>query len=343
MSLSSSLREDLKVLVLAGANLLPAGSLDEASHLLAEDAPIEAKAFVHIRGRMVIEYVLDWLHEAGLHRIWVLGPEQCLKAIPSHYGIEPIVQRPRASLARNLSHGKEVIPLAPDEPALVVFGDHPLTTARALEDFLDFCLPRLEEADLFHGLALRDAYLEYARYFHRTSVLMRECPGRVTGLNLIVPHRIHGIPAADEIYSVRKLERFGRFLSLLARTLYLLGSTAPAAVFDSARLYAAKEFEKMSRRSGRRGMLGKRGMHWLQRQVSVKSVERYAGKLFRTERGVRIVPLAHGGTALDVDFDEELVILEENWDELRAIARRQDEASRARARGQRDGTTRSSE
>lgn len=329
MSLPSPLSEDLKVLVLAGANLLPAGNLDEASHLLAEDTPLEAKAFVHIRGRMVIEYVLDWLQEAGLHRIWVLAPEQCLAAIPSHYGIEPIAQRPGASLAHNLSHGKEVIPLAPDEPALMVFGDHPLTTARALEDFLEFCAPRLEEADLFHGLALRDAYLEYAPYFHRTSVLMRECPGRVTGLNLVVPHRIHGIPAADQIYSVRKLERLGRFLSLMARTLYLLGGSAPAAIFDSGRLYAAKEFEKMARRPGRRGVIGARGMRWLQRQVSVTSVERYAGKLFRTERGVRIVPLAHGGTALDVDFAEELDILEKNWDELRAIARRQDAASRA--------------
>ena len=122
----------------------------------------------------------------------------------------------------------------------------------------------------------------------------------------------------------------------MARALYLLGSSAPAAIFDSARLYAAKEFEKMARRPGWRGVLGARGMRWLQRQVSVTAVERYAGKLFRTERGVRIVPLAHGGTALDVDFAEELDILEENWDELRAIAQRQDEASRALA--QRDGT-----
>ena len=96
----------------------------------------------------------------------------------------------------------------------------------------------------------------------------------------------------------------------------------------------------MARRPGWRGVLGARGMRWLQRQVSVTAVERYAGKLFRTERGVRIVPLAHGGTALDVDFAEELDILEENWDELRAIAQRQDEASRA---AQRDGTMRSSE
>jgi hypothetical protein len=317
----------LKVLVLAGANIVPAGNLDQVSHHTAEGIPLEAKSFVHIRGRLVIEYVLDWLYEAGLRRIWVLAPEQCLAAIPAHYEFEPIPQRPGASLANNLNHGREVIPLESGEPVLVVFGDHPLTTATALLDFLRFCAPRLEQADLFHGLALRDAYLEYAPYFDRTSVLMRECPGRVTGLNLFIPDRIHGIPAADHVYSVRKLERLGRFLSLLARTLYLLGRNAPAAMFDSARLYVAKEFEKMARHPGWRGAIGAGGMGWLQRQVSVTRVEKHAGKLFGTERGVRIVPLAHGGTAIDVDFAEELDLIEQNWDALRAIARRQDEAS----------------
>ena len=66
-------------------------------------------------------------------------------------------------------------------------------------------------------------------------------------------------------------------------------------------------------------------MEWLQRRVPVRRVEKYAAKLFDTERGVRVVPLAHGGTAIDVDFAEELAILEENCDELVAIARRQDE------------------
>jgi hypothetical protein len=301
-----------------------------------EETPLEAKAFLHLRGRLVIEYVLDWLQETGLRQLWVLAPERCLAEIPGRYDVQTIPQRPGASLANNLRHAKEVIPLSPNEPALVVFGDHPLTTATALEDFLRFCAPRLDEADIFHGLALRDAYLEYSPHFQRTSVLMREAPGRATGLNLLVPDRIHGIPAADHVYSVRKLERFGRFISLLGRTLYLLGRSAPAAMFDAARLYAAKEFEKMSRKPGRRGALGRRAMQRMQRMVSTKSVEGYATKLFGADRGVRIVPLAHGGTAIDVDFADELAVLEDNWEELQAISRRQDAASR-RQRGEVDG------
>jgi hypothetical protein len=332
MFLPPPFNADLKVLVLAGANVVPSGDLDRASHEVPEETPLEAKSFVHIRGRLVIEYVLDWLTGAGLREIWVIAPQQCLDQIPQRYAIRPIAQRPGDSLAHNLSHAREVIPVAAGEPALVVFGDHPLTTVRAVHDFLAFCAPRMGQADLFHGLALRDAYLEYAPFFHRTSVLMRECPGRATGLTLLVPDRVHGIPAADHVYSVRKLERFGRFLSLLGRALYLLGGSAPGAMLDAARLYAAKEFEKMARHPGRRGAIGARAMRWLQRQVSVQRVERYAAKLFGVERGVRLAPLAHGGTAIDVDFVDELDILESNWDELQAIARRQDEASRTAAR-----------
>ena len=160
-------------------------------------------------------------------------------------------------------------------------------------------------------------------------MLMREAAGRATGLNLMIPDRIAGIPAADHVYSVRKLERFGRFISLLGRTLYLLGNSAPGAMLDAARLYAAKEFEKLSRHPGSRGAIGKHGMHRLRRQVKLSQVEKYATKLFGARNGVRLVPLAHGGTAIDVDFAEELDVLEKHWDDLKMIAQRQDRASRA--------------
>ena len=330
MALPNPFKSDLLALVLAGANTVPGGDLDEAAHPEGFEVPLEAKAFVRLRGRLVIEHVLDWLLEAGVERLWVLAPPECLRLIPSHYAFTPLPQQPGASLGANLRAAKEAVDLAPGEPALIVFGDHPLTTATALWDFLDFCGPRLDSADFFHGLALREAYADYAAYFHRTSLLMREASGRATGLNLIVPDQIHRIPAADQIYSVRKLERFGRFMSLLVRSIYLLGPSAPHAMLDAARCYVAKDFEKLARRPGRLGRFGERGMEWLRRRVKMERIERYATTLFQAELGVRVVPLAHGGTAIDVDFAEELAILEKNWDELTAIAKRQDEASLAR-------------
>jgi hypothetical protein len=100
-------------------------------------------------------------------------------------------------------------------------------------------------------------------------------------------------------------------------------------MLDAARLYAAKEFEKLSRRPGSPGIIGKHGMDRLRRQVKLSRVEKYASKLFEAQNGVRIVPLAHGGTAIDVDFAEELNVLEKHWDDLKMIARRQDRASRS--------------
>ena len=330
MPLPDPFTPDLLALVLAGANAVPAGDLDAAAHPDGLEVPLEAKAFLHLRGRLVIERLLDSLREVGLDRVWILAPEECLRLIPQRYDFTPLPQAPGASLGANLRAAKEAVDLDPGEPALVLFGDHPLTTATALWDFLAFCGPRLDSADYFHGLAQREAYMEYAAYSHRTSVFMREISGRATGLNLIVPDRMHRIPSADHVYSVRKLERIGRFVSLLGRTIYLLGLTAPHAMLDSARCYFAKEFEKLARHPGRLGRFGERGMEWLRRQVRVGRIEKYAAKLFGAERGARVVPLHHGGTAIDVDFAEELEVLEEHWDDLVAIARRQDEASLAR-------------
>ena len=73
-------------------------------------------------------------------------------------------------------------------------------------------------------------------------------------------------------------------------------------------------------------------MRLLQRWVPLRRIEGYATKCFQADRGVRVIPLAHGGTAIDVDFVNELDILEEHWDELQDIARRQDEASRTARR-----------
>jgi len=315
---------DLKVLILAGSNQ---SGLDpeSVSRRMGSEVPLEGKAFLTLRGRLVIEHVLDWLTGGGLSRIWVLAPEEHLQRIPGRYRFTPLPQEAGATPARNVMRAIRSVDLDEDEPALTVFGDHPLTTPRAVWDFLSRCAPDLERADLFHGLALQPAYSRYAPHFTRTSVWFRGAPGRATGLNLVFPRRLHRIPTFDHIYSVRKLERIGRFLSLLAREIYLLGRSAPRALLDSLVLYLAKESEKASRRSGLLGRLGKRGLSMFGQHVTLERAQGYAASLLGAERGIRIVPLPHGGAAIDVDFVEELAILERHWTELQAIARRQDE------------------
>ena len=319
---------DLKVLVLAGTKELPANVGGEPLASPQAEVPLEGKAFLELRGRLVIEYVLDLLEELGLRHVWVLGPAACLARIPSHYDFHPLEQEPGASLARNLLAAVSAVDLQADEPTLTIFGDHPLITSTALLDFLTLSAPHLDEADYFHGLALEEAYVAYSEYFQRTSVHMREAAGRVTGLNIVFPLRLHRLPAFDHIYSVRKLERVGRFLSMLAREMYLLGGSAPGAIAASTLLYFAKEFEKVSRRQGHIGRFGKAAVGWLRRRVPVARIERYAARLLGAERGVKVVPLPHGGTAIDVDFAEELQTIEQNWEELLALGREQDAASR---------------
>lgn len=323
---------ELKVLILAGSNELPSPREVEIRARRGKETPLEGKAFLQLHGRLVIEYVLDWLREAGLEKVWVLAPAECLALIPEQHSFMPIEQTPGASLATNLQEAKDVLCPADGEPTLVVFGDHPLTTARALHDFLSFCGTRLHEADFFHGMATTEAYAAFSKYFRRTSVWMREASGRATGLNLVVSSRVHRVPAADHIYSVRKLERLGRFFSMLGREIYLLGGLAPHAVLDSIRMFIAKDFEKGIRRGGRFGRFCQRRVEALRRRVPMARLESYAARLFDAERGVRVAPLAHGGTALDVDFAEELAIIEENWEDMVELTRQQDAESSARDR-----------
>jgi hypothetical protein len=322
---------ELKVLVLAGSNELPSPEEVELRARRGRETPLEGKAFLSLRGRLVIEYVLDWIRAAGLERVWVLGPAECLSLIPARYVFTRIEQTPGASLATNLEQAKQAMQPADDEPTLVVFGDHPLITARALHDFLAFCGAHLDHADFFHGMALTESYAAFSPYFRRTSVWTREESGRATGLNLVVPSRVHRVPAADHIYSVRKLERLGRFFSMLAREIILLGSLAPHAVLDSVRMYIAKDFEKGIRKGGRFGRFCERRVEALRRRVPIARLESYAARLFAAERGVRVAPLAHGGTAIDVDFAEELAIIEEHWDDLVELTLRQDAESAGRA------------
>jgi len=97
---------DLKVVVLAGSNPISAHRrrVREQRRRRGEpEIPLENKAFLKLRGQLVIEYVLDWLHEAGLHRIWVLAEEHGLHRIPPRHRFTPIPQLPGATVFVNLS------------------------------------------------------------------------------------------------------------------------------------------------------------------------------------------------------------------------------------------------
>ena len=319
-----------KVLVLAGANAVSErGRRIEAERIVrgAPEVPLEDKAFLTLRGRLVIEYVLDCLGEFGFERRWVLGKRECLDRIPPQHDFTPLAQLPGSTIGANLAAAHGAILPEPDEPILVVFGDHPLMTPTALSEFLAACARGLHEADFFHGVAVKTAYEAFSKHFHRTSLHTREIAGRVTGLNVVIPSRLHRFRVFDRVYAVRKLEQFRRFVTLLGHLIDRLRWRCPHALLDSACMYLAKEFEKMACRRGWLGSISTFFEQRLQHSVRLARIETYAARLLGAERGVSLVSVNHGGAAIDVDFYEELAILEQNWDQLLEITSTQDAAS----------------
>jgi len=311
---------DLKVLVLAGSDQ---GSGRQPATATPE-LPLSGKAFLRLHGRLVIEYVLEVLRECGLTRIWVLAPEDHLAQIPSHHPFVPVPQQPGARFFANLSAGAAALAPQDGEAVLVAFGDHPVTSPRALQLFLHRCAELREEADFFHALALQQPYREYAPWFSRTSVHMREMSGRASGFILATRSRVHRLRSLDRLYDVRKLERRDSMFGLILQVARWLGPTAPRCLVDSTFMYLAKEMEKVGRGSSRGAPLARRLETWLAARVSLRRLERYAVRVLGAERGVRLIPIAHGGIAIDVDFAEEFEALEKHWDMVQQISARQD-------------------
>jgi len=324
MTLPRPFGPNLKVLVLAGSD----ASLSATSGNVSGQGefPLAGKAFLTLRGRLVIEYVLDLLRACGLTQVWVLSPAQQLAQIPAPHQFIPLAQQPGARFFGNLSAGFSAMGLHAGEPALLVFGDHPVTSAKALQHFLARCGELLEEADLFHALALQARYREYAPWFARTSVHTREMSGRASGFTLTIPSRLRRLNVLGELYGVRKLERLESLFGLLVQLARSLGMDAPRGVLDGVLVYLAKEMEKVGRHSGTGAAIARSLETWLAARVPIRRLERYATRVLGAERGVRLIPVAHGGIAIDVDFADELATLEKHWDALLQISARQDAA-----------------
>ena len=318
MLLPGPFTADLKVIVPAG------GDPATETAATAGEVPLSGKAFLRLRDRLVIEYVLEFLSASGLRRIWIVARDEQLSRVPARHVFTPVPERPGATFLDNLIAGCDAAAPAAGEPVLIVFGDHPLNSPRALQMFLARCASRLSQADFFHAMALQDSYREYGQWFRRTSVHMREMRGRASGLSLAIPSRLHGIAKLQALYAVRKLESSVSFLRLLGHLVHWLGRDAAGSVRDSLLMLAAKEMEK----SARRHRWGAEAcLRWESRLSSLLPVERmqhYAARVLEAERGVCFVPIPHGGLAIDVDFAEELHLLEQHWDEIQEITARQE-------------------
>jgi hypothetical protein len=310
------------VVVLAGSD---AASPPAGARAADAESPLADKAFVPLRGRLVIQHVLDFLSHCGCRRVHVVAPAQQLARLTLTHSITPVPSR-GGSFFESLLAGSQAVAPAADEPVLLVFGDHPVNSVPAFRWFLRCTRDQIGEADLFHAFALQASYRDYAPWFERTAVHLREMCGRASGWTVVVPSRLHGLSQLKQLYDVRKLDRLGVYARLVRHLVGRLGKDAPRCLADSCVMYTAKEMQKAGRGSTLTARAARRLEAWLADRVPIRRTERYAARILGAERGVRLVPIAHGGIAIDVDFAGEFATLDEHWDAIHAIAARQDEA-----------------
>jgi len=161
------------------AVVLAGGELEKS---LEERFDSRSKAFITIRGKMMVEYVMDALENA---------PSVGEKIISAPDGkIPPEIEKKFDGIARSgenilmsMKNGIEMIEPAPAR-VLVVPCDAPLLTPDSIEDFISRC--EKSEGDLFYSFLPRKISEEKYPGFKHTYVKLREgifCGGSLFLIN----------------------------------------------------------------------------------------------------------------------------------------------------------------
>jgi Molybdopterin-guanine dinucleotide biosynthesis protein A len=139
---------------------------------------ISCKAFIKIRDRFMVEYVLDSLRASSyVSRIIVVGPENLLsKAIGDK--VEMVIQS-GDSIMKNVKKGIQYF--NEDNHILVCTSDIPMVSSEAIDDFARQCMDRNVDV----GYPIIEKSLNDVKYpdVKRTYVKMKE--GTYTGGNIM--------------------------------------------------------------------------------------------------------------------------------------------------------------
>lgn len=147
---------------------------------LTEQEQVSNKAFILIKGRPLLTYILEALQESpSIEKIAVVGPARELSELSaSGYRFETVPERD--SMLENLAAGFESVD--PKRLCLVATGDIPLINAAVIEEFLSLCEPH--DHDLYYPILDRETCISHFPETERTYVRLRE--GRVTGGNVVL-------------------------------------------------------------------------------------------------------------------------------------------------------------
>ncbi|MFO7952823.1 MAG: nucleotidyltransferase family protein [Bacillota bacterium] len=145
---------------------------------LTEREGVSNKAFIAIKGKPLLGYVLEALNKApSIGKTVVVGPErELLKLREDGYVFDLVPES--GSMLDNLAAALEIMPR--DRVALVVTGDIPLLKPGGVEEYLSLCAPL--DQDFYYPVLRRKAFAENFPETERTYVRLKE--GLVTGGNL---------------------------------------------------------------------------------------------------------------------------------------------------------------
>lgn len=157
-------------LVLAGSG--------NANDPLAEYAGVQNKAFIPIKGRPLITYILDTLAATpAVSTVIVVGPAEELETLRQE-GYNFLIANEGGSILNNVANAIEHA--EPNRLCLVITGDIPLLSRAALEEFLNLCAPY--DGDLYYPVLSEETCLKSYPDTKRTYVALKEGP--VTGGNI---------------------------------------------------------------------------------------------------------------------------------------------------------------
>jgi len=174
---------------------------------LTEYAGVHNKAFIPIKGRPLITYILDTLASTpAVSTIIVVGPAKELETLRQE-GYNFLIANEGDTLLNNVSNA--IKHAEPSRLCLVVTGDIPLLSRAALEEFLNLCAPY--DGDLYYPVLSEETCQKSYPDTKRTYVVLKEGP--VTGGN---------IGLVNPAWFIKKKDSLELFISYRKKPLKLL-------------------------------------------------------------------------------------------------------------------------
>lgn len=275
------------------------------------------KNYWPLRGRPVVQRQLDLAREMGFGTIVLVTETARLGELDLPEGAKVIESAARQS--ENFAAVKASKAWGPDERCLVSFGDTPLLSRGAVEDFLARC--RRNPADVQHGLVpyvFVEPFMDFfpRDHFGRRPFHVHEFRARLGCLSLCRVAAFDPEATRSSVQAVmagRKQDpgRTGIVSVLLARSRVLWGGLrfiGPMGLWMGLGAVTAHWLHE-------RGF--PKAARFFRRAVTLERLDAVFSKLLGC--GARMLPCPFGGTSLDVDNDIDLLVHEQYFDHLLAL------------------------